>query len=534
MSFSTNQSQQISLFDATENLTDREKRLLEKSWAKYFAENIFPEIEEEPFSVLYSDRPSRHNTPVNVIIGALILKEIFGLTDEEIVETLPFDIRYQYALHTTSFEEQPLNNRTLGRFRARCNSYEEMTGIDLIHDCMIKLSSSMAAMMKLNTGMRRMDSLMVASNIKKMSRLELLYTCVANLARLMKKLGDSALPEELFHYTEDDDHNRVLYHNRSEDTESKTDQILKDAVLIISACGSRYDEYSEYQLLIRAISEQTKSDVDGNLMLKGAHDGMDSNIMQNPADPDATYRKKAGTEYRGYIANVVEVADHDHNSITVDYQYEKNTYSDSQFLKDYMEQQPEDGSHAILITDGGYCGMESSLLAEEKNITLVTTDLKGSEVSDHWADFEFNEDGTKLLRCAAGHEPKSSIYDKNTQKCKASFPLAACKNCPYHSQCHPKEHKRVATIKIAMRTAFHARQQRFLKTEEFKTLAHFRNGIETVPAALRSRHHVDRMPVRGYIKTKLFFGFKVAGMNARKLIRYLTGLVKAATYPEIA
>ena len=199
-----------------------------------------------------------------------------------------------------------------------------------------------------------------------------------------------------------------------------------------------------------------------------------------------------------------------------------------------LQQQPEDGSHAILITDGGYCGMESSLLAEEKNITLVTTDLKGSEVSDHWADFEFNEDGTKLLRCAAGHEPKSSIYDKNTQKCKASFPLAACKNCPYHSQCHPKEHKRVATIKIAMRTAFHARQQRFLKTEEFKTLAHFRNGIETVPAALRSRHHVDRMPVRGYIKTKLFFGFKVAGMNARKLIRYLTGLVKVATYPEIA
>ena len=92
MSFATNQSQQISLFDATATLTDREKRLLEKSWAKYFAENIFPDIDEAPFSVLYSDRPSRHNTPVNVIIGALILKEICGLTDEEIVDTLPFDI----------------------------------------------------------------------------------------------------------------------------------------------------------------------------------------------------------------------------------------------------------------------------------------------------------------------------------------------------------------------------------------------------------------------------------------------------------
>ena len=82
MAFSVNSSQQISIFDATANLTQREIKMLEKSWAKYFAENIFPAINEEPFKVLYSDRPSRHNTPVNVIIVALIIKEIFQLTDE--------------------------------------------------------------------------------------------------------------------------------------------------------------------------------------------------------------------------------------------------------------------------------------------------------------------------------------------------------------------------------------------------------------------------------------------------------------------
>lgn len=81
MSFATNQSQQINLFDATTNLTEREKRLLEKSWAKYFAENIFSEIVETPFSVLYNDHSFSHNTDHR----ALILKEIFGLTDEEIV-----------------------------------------------------------------------------------------------------------------------------------------------------------------------------------------------------------------------------------------------------------------------------------------------------------------------------------------------------------------------------------------------------------------------------------------------------------------
>ena len=532
MSFRENSSQQFSLFDAASNLTDREKKLLDKSWARYFAEKVFPAIDEKPFQVLYSNRPSRHNTPVNVIIGALIIKEIFRLTDEEIVETLPFDIRYQYALHTTSFEEQPLNDRTLGRFRARCNAYEERTGIDLIHNCIISLSGKMAEMMKLNTGMRRMDSMMVASNIKKMSRLELLYTCVANLAKLMVRKEDKSFPEPMKHYTDEDDHNKVLYHNRSEDNDSKITQVLKDAALLITACDSRYDETSEYQLLIRVLNEQTDKDDNGTLSLKSNHSDMNSEILQNPADPDATYRKKAGQEHRGYIANVVEETNGT-DSLTVDYQFEKNTYSDSQFVKDYIERQSESETAVTLTADGGYCGNENVKLARNKNIELITTDLKGTEVIDLWADFEFSEDGTKLLRCAGGYTPKSCVYDKNTQRCKASFPIEVCKKCPYFEKCKPVQHKRVATIKLAQRTAFHAKQQRFLKTDEFKKLARFRNGIETVPAALRKRHNVDKMPVRGYIKCKLYFGFKVAAMNTRKLVRYLSSQDTYALYPQI-
>lgn len=533
MSFSTNSSQQISIFDATANLTQREVKMLEKSWAKYFAENIFPAIDEEPFKVLYSDRPSRHNTPVNVIIGALIIKEIFQLTDEEIVETLPFDIRYQYALHTTSFEEQPLNDRTLGRFRARCNTYEESTGIDLIHQCIVSLSSSMTKMMKLNTGMRRMDSLMVASNIKKMSRLELLYTCVANLAKLMHKSEDASLPKSLTHYIEDGDHNQVLYHNRSEDTESKIVKVLKDAALIITACGSCYDESSEYQLLIRVLKEQTDKDTNGTLTLKPKNSGMNSEILQNPADPDATYRSKSGKENRGYIANVVETVDKNH-SIVVDYQFEKNIYSDSQFMKDYLAEQLVSEQETVLVTDGGFCGHENVKQAADRNIRLITTNLKGTDVADIYADFTFSDDGKEILSCPAGYKPKSNVYDINTQKCKASFPIEHCKGCPYFAECNPTLHVRVATIKLAQRTSYHAEQQRFFETEEFKEYARFRNGVETVPAALRKRHNVDKMPVRGLIRCRLYFGFKVAAMNVRKLVKYMISLDKCASNTVIA
>ena len=121
MSFVKNDNQQLTVLDSTSNLTEREKRMLEKSWAKIFADKVFPAIDENIFSVLYSEKASRPNTPVNVIVGALILKEALNVTDDEIVEAMAFDIRYQYALHTTSFEEQPISDRTLSRFRARGN-----------------------------------------------------------------------------------------------------------------------------------------------------------------------------------------------------------------------------------------------------------------------------------------------------------------------------------------------------------------------------------------------------------------------------
>ena len=106
------------------SLTARERRMLEKSWAKPFAEKIFPLINEENFSVLYSDKASRPNTPVNVIVGGMVLEELMGLTDEEFMDSLLFD----------------------SRFRRRCLTYETETGIDLIHDTVKELSGEMAAL----------------------------------------------------------------------------------------------------------------------------------------------------------------------------------------------------------------------------------------------------------------------------------------------------------------------------------------------------------------------------------------------------
>ena len=49
----------MSIFDSTYGLTEREQKALDRSWAKIFAEDVFPYIDEARFSVLYSEKASQ-------------------------------------------------------------------------------------------------------------------------------------------------------------------------------------------------------------------------------------------------------------------------------------------------------------------------------------------------------------------------------------------------------------------------------------------------------------------------------------------
>ena len=536
MSFVPNSSQQLTIMDSYLSLSSRQKRFMENSWAVYFAENIFPEIDEAPFAILYSSKASRPNTPVNVIMGALLLKEFHGMSDDGILNALIFDPRFQYALHTTSFEEQPLSDRTLGRFRERCHQYREETGIDLIQNTIESVSEQMAVMMKLDGSLRRMDSAMISANIKRMNRLELLYTCVSNLVKeIFKKYhGDPEnFPEDLRHYAEKDDRNRVIYHNRSEDTEQRIQIILHDAQTLKEYCGSDYEESSNYLLLMRVLGEQALENEDGSLRLREKGEGMNAGILQNPADPEATYREKAGKKNVGYVANMMETVGENGMGIITEYQFEQNTYSDSQFMKDTIEKMGNQEKETTIITDGAYASAENTKLAEENNITLIHTNLTGRESSDVLADFEFNENGTRVLKCAGGFEPKSCCYSAKNGQCTVSFKREQCESCPYFNQCKPKVNKRTCRTTVSINGKQRAEQQRFRSSEEFSRMTKIRNGVESLPSILRRKYNVDHIPAKGKIRKSIFFGFKIGALNFAKFCKYKQQEAKCAQLSTI-
>ena len=178
----------------------------------------------------------------------------------------------------------------------------------------------------------------------------------------------------------------------------------------------------------------------------------------------------------------------------------------------------------------GYAGQDNFALAKEKNIKLITTALIGKEAPDALADFTFNDDGTILLRCAAGHEPVRRSYTKTTRQCKVSFNCNHCVGCPYQGQCRPKIDGWNATFITSKNASNRAKSQRYMQSEEFSNYAKLRNGVETVPANIRKNYRLDKLP-RGKQRGKFFFGSKIAALNFRKLFGFRKGLVNYAQNP---
>lgn len=532
MSFRLNDCEQLTLFTQLGFMSQKKLDALQKTWAQVFSDRIFKKIDEEMFAPLYSQNAnSRPNAPINVIVGALILKEYTGLTDDELIESCMYDFRFQYALHITSYDHVPLSDRTFSRFRERVAAYELTSGVDLIHDCVVKLADELKKEMKISGRTVRVDSMMVESNIRKMGRLELLYTCVADLVKLLQKNGRTDLIGRLHleHYVQPDDRNRVIYHDTETPKEKQLQRILRDAEALLPECEEDFGETTDYQLLERAVREQTKKDDNGHLIPKTKDDAMGSDILQNPSDPDATYRKKAGKEHRGYAANLTEEVD-ESGSIVVDYQYDTNNTSDGKFITEElngMEAKPEP---TTMVADGGYAGKKISDLAGSKNIDLVTTGLKGHNPDPILNEFQYNGNGS-VAACPMGNNPQKSSVDRKSGIVRSSFLRSQCESCPYKDRCRAKLHKRTAVVIInpAARKRLELIEKR-KNDKQLKFLGRVRNGVETIPSVLRRKYHVDRMPVRGKLRTKQFFGFKIAALNFSKVVRSERGLEKCRSF----
>lgn len=518
MAFTLNESQQLTLEDSFLNLDERTKKFVIKSWAKDFSEIIFPAINENRFSVLYSNNAaSRPNNPVNAVIGSLILKELLNLTDDELLASILCDVRFQYALNTTSFKDQPFSDRTFSRFRERLYLYNLETGIDLLHEEMEAMADAFVKYLDINPSVKRMDSLMVSSSCKKMSRLEILYTCVTNMVKAVNKTGEYQNLKDMEHYLDEDDKNETIYHRKNEEISGRLQAVINDAATLIRELGEAYFELPEYQLLRRVLKEQTETTAEDQLIPADKKNILPSSL-QNPSDPDATYRSKAGKDNKGYVGNLVETID-EKGSIITNYDYEVNSHSDSSFCKETIEKLGKQEEPVTLIADGAFGSLENVELASENNINLITTALIGKTPEIILSEFELDEASHEVIKCPLGNAPYKTSYYEKTGLYRASFNKKTCEHCPLREQCGAKLQKKSAYVLITSKTIQRASYLKRLTADEYIALQKKRNGVEGLPSVLRRRYHVDTMPVRGLVRSKIWFSFKIGAINVKRVLK---------------
>lgn len=60
-----------------------------------------------------------------------------------------------------------------------------------------------------------------------------------------------------------------------------------------------------------------------------------------------------------------------------------------------------------------------------------------------------------------------------------------------------------------------------MQTKEYIKLTNKRAGVEGIPSVIRRKYKVDAMPVRGLLRSKILFSFKIGAYNFNKLLKYL-------------
>lgn len=518
---------QKSLFDQDQQFPEYVVEILKKSWAEDFFRLVFTQINEERFSVLYSTEASRPNKAVNLLVSLLILKQQNQLSDEEVIGSLYFDYRFQYALGLESeTNRERLCINTLSNFRCRLVEHELKTGENLLQQEMESLADKMAEFLSLNKEMARMDSSMIASSCKKMTRIELVYTVIRNMVRELEKTETIELPEEFASYLEKGHQNKTIYQTKSNEEGSKLDQLLNQAVSLRTFVDERNIAQNSlaYQHLIRLLQEQMVETEEGIAVpIEGKKIAPSS--LQNPSDPTATYRNKNGKKHVGSVLNLVEVRDMEKEvSLIMHADVKENLHSDAQFGEDFIKQHPLADEIKTLSVDGAYYSQETIKAAEKKEIELNFSQMTGRSVDKDKIGvhcFEIDEETNTVVKCPQGHKPYKSTYNPEQERYKAKFKKRHCDPCPLQDNCPIKQQKKANHLEFTENKRRTDDIRAKQGTERHIELSNFRAGVEGVPSVLKRNYDLEQLPTRGEVRPKIWIYCSIIAQNFKNCVKHI-------------
>ncbi len=524
--FKENQKhRQVTIYGMVHQFSVGTMKRLDKSWAPVFRKLVFEKIDERRYAVLYSTIESRPNFPVNIWVGLEILKWIFDYTDEELLDQFDFNLLTARALGQDNLGDITLSERTIYYNRQRLLDYESKSGRNLLEEEFKNLTDETISKLKLNTKMQRMDSTMIGSSIKQMSRLELIAKVLQNFYRDLPEAEQLCWKERLAGYIEEEaDH--LAYQLKRAEVEEHL-QKLGDLLFELHRYYENQSEISKlksYHHLGRVLLEQYVIAVSlgkTKIEAKPAKE-ISSGSLQNPADDTATFRNKNGENYHGDILNIAETCHPDNPvQLLTDVSLYTNNTADDTILPERISQLKERTGVDQLITDGGYSGEKAESACRQESVTLIPTEVKGRKLAeDDLSLAQFKIEANKVITCPVGQSPLNQTYQPEKEHHIVHFATAICSVCSQREHCLVNSGKRFFSLIFNDRQLLLSRRRQQLGEENYRTLCNLRPAIEGTVSQFKRKTRNGKLRIRMNNRIRNGSILMAIGINFRRLLAY--------------
>ena len=486
-----------------------------KQSAEYrFYNTIFCHIPEDIFSVLYSEKKSRPNAPINCMVSALILMQRNHWTYEQLFQAMKFNLLTKIALGLDQLGDVPFSPATIFNFQNRLNKHYIETGENLLEHVFDHLTQKQLKALKLKTNIQRTDSFLAASNMRNYSRLQLLVEMIIRIYRVLSDEDQQRFQDQFGDYIKQTS-GQYIYRLKASDVPHELEKIAELYVWIKENLYDAYETYEIFQIFQRVYTEHFTV-VKDKITVKSS-DQLSSGCVQSPDDIDATFRDKNGKKSTGQSIHVTETAHPDNPvNLLTDVAVKANNIDDSQVLHeriDHIKEKTPDLDE--LHFDGGYGSSDNDQKFEEHGITPVQTAIRGREAAVT-ITIEKTTDNEYIVSCPL--QTKKS--QKARKRYKVQFDHSVCHQCPFHSQCPARETK---THRVYYFTeADYLKKKRLHSIDkippERRTLRH---NVEATVNEFTCKFHRKKLKVRGAFKAALFAYSVAISVNFGRIYRFI-------------
>jgi hypothetical protein len=515
------------LISNVNDLPEKQRVRLAKSWSGAFYRDFYCRINEQIFDGLYADFPSRPNAPVNELVSLEFLKAGNDWTDEEMYDHYLFDLQTRNALGLEQLGEAHFEMRTVYNFRQRLSRHMQESGVNLLDQAFEQVTDEQIDAFGLKTGKQRMDSTMLGSNIRHMGRLQLLVEVLQRTHRMLSE-DEKVRYGEMFAPYVQGHAGQYIYHLKSGDYASHMQQIGTVMQGLLDELRATHGQDPAYQVLERVFGEHFK--VEAETVAAKEATQLSASSLQSPDDLEATYREKRGTGYQGYVANLSETCDPQNPfQLITKVQVASNVTDDSQLLTEALPNLKERTVLNTMYADGGYGGPQADIALQEQQVELVQTAIRGREPDPeklHLFDFEikFSPDG-KPLQIACLNQQQVSLHTTHQQKSfVAAFEPAICRDCPFFDKqrCPAQPGKRDVHFRLRFTQAeAQVSERRRRSRDRKKEAGNLRSAVEATVRSVKHPFPAGKLPVRGKFRVTCMVIGSAAISNVRHIQRYL-------------